>query len=492
MKRFYAVLFVFLFIATAFGQAIPDGPYLGQMPPEKTPVKFAPGIISVTGSEDVYVSFSRDGAEMIYAKFINTGGWDGYYVHQYSRIIDNQWQTFEEFPLPEGWETPFFSLGSDIVISYSSGGIGYLEKSEGQWSLAHEFADFNALSNLSFPSVTIDNHFFFKFRDDENDINMIYTSKFEDGAYKTPEPLPFPINYNSEFYALNDPCVSYDGNYVLFVNGSSRRILLYVSFKKNQDQWTYPKSLSKYISNPNNIYFGLWPNVTSDGKYLFAWGDTGNNDVDIYWISTSVIEDARNSNFAPYISAEISDTTISVGKEYNFKIPSSTFFDDDGDTLTYSVTRGTAYWLNVDRENLMLSGIPTETGEATVRITAKDPEGERARASFKIFVQEDETTVHALKDGPTKFTLFQNFPNPFNPKTTINYSLNQNSHVQLTIYNIQGKEVRRLVDTMQSAGNYSVSWDSKDNAGKFVSSGMYFYELEGNHLKLFKKMTLIR
>ncbi|NIM97643.1 MAG: T9SS type A sorting domain-containing protein [candidate division Zixibacteria bacterium] len=79
------------------------------------------------------------------------------------------------------------------------------------------------------------------------------------------------------------------------------------------------------------------------------------------------------------------------------------------------------------------------------------------------------------------FQLFQNYPNPFNSVTGIKYAVsNGPSHpvrTTLRIYNILGKEVRELVNKHQSGGTYTVYWDGKNNSGKEVASGIYFYQL---------------
>ncbi|GEM_PF-6541797 len=82
------------------------------------------------------------------------------------------------------------------------------------------------------------------------------------------------------------------------------------------------------------------------------------------------------------------------------------------------------------------------------------------------------------RELPTKqFALHQNFPNPFNPSTTIVYELAKPSHVVLKIYNNLGQEVRVLVRQFQSPGRKSVSWDGRDETGLSVSGGVYFSRL---------------
>jgi len=79
---------------------------------------------------------------------------------------------------------------------------------------------------------------------------------------------------------------------------------------------------------------------------------------------------------------------------------------------------------------------------------------------------------------PEEFRLSQNYPNPFNPATTIQYSLPKYSEVTIKVYDILGNEVRTLVSKeKKNSGVHSVVWDSKDNSGNQVSSGVYFYKL---------------
>jgi hypothetical protein len=94
----------------------------------------------------------------------------------------------------------------------------------------------------------------------------------------------------------------------------------------------------------------------------------------------------------------------------------------------------------------------------------------------------------------SNFELFQNYPNPFNSTTNISYSLNSihSIHTTLKLYNILGEEVRELVNTRQGKGNYRVNWDGKDNQGKEVASGIYFYELKANEYKETRKLVLIK
>ena len=98
-----------------------------------------------------------------------------------------------------------------------------------------------------------------------------------------------------------------------------------------------------------------------------------------------------------------------------------------------------------------------------------------------------------LQTRPEVFALANNYPNPFNPATTIKYALPQAADVELTVYNVVGQPVRTLVAEHQSAGRYVVEWDATNDSGHSLSSGMYFYRLEagGEFLKV-KKMLLLK
>ncbi|MDA0987321.1 MAG: S8 family peptidase [Bacteroidetes bacterium] len=88
---------------------------------------------------------------------------------------------------------------------------------------------------------------------------------------------------------------------------------------------------------------------------------------------------------------------------------------------------------------------------------------------------------------PNKIELSQNFPNPFNPTTKINFLINSNSNTKLIIYDILGREVDILVNEKLNSGSYSVDW----NASKF-SSGVYYYKLQSNNKSEIRKMVLMK
>ena len=105
-------------------------------------------------------------------------------------------------------------------------------------------------------------------------------------------------------------------------------------------------------------------------------------------------------------------------------------------------------------------------------------------------------TAVGIEDVPqtqtSGFALFANYPNPFNPSTTIRYALPVSGAVDLTIFDQQGREVAKLVREKQSAGHQEIVWNGLNQAGEAVSSGIYFYRLQSGSFSETRQMMLVQ
>ncbi|EQB63014.1 MAG: hypothetical protein RBG1_1C00001G0593 [candidate division Zixibacteria bacterium RBG-1] len=117
-----------------------------------------------------------------------------------------------------------------------------------------------------------------------------------------------------------------------------------------------------------------------------------------------------------------------------------------------------------------------------------DPPGSFGRGCTD--VKEDHRFPSTLR--PNSFVLSQNYPNPFNTETVITFALPRSGNVKIEIFNILGQKVRELVDEKVTAGYKKVIWDGKDNRGKTVASGVYFYRVKADNFVDVKKMTLLK
>ena len=102
-------------------------------------------------------------------------------------------------------------------------------------------------------------------------------------------------------------------------------------------------------------------------------------------------------------------------------------------------------------------------------------------------IGDSVTSIHEDGEVPSAFVLHQNFPNPFNPSTVINYEVPSADHVRIAIYDIFGREIETLVDEVVSAGHHEVEWDADG-----IASGMYLYQIKTPNFFDVKKMVLLR
>ncbi len=106
--------------------------------------------------------------------------------------------------------------------------------------------------------------------------------------------------------------------------------------------------------------------------------------------------------------------------------------------------------------------------------------------------QDLDKSVAEAETMPDSYALLENYPNPFNPETQIRFQLPEASHVTMRIFNSLGQEIRTLTDKQYEAGSHSVRWDSKDNQGNTLSSGVYLYKVQAGTFTQVKKMTLLK
>ena len=108
-------------------------------------------------------------------------------------------------------------------------------------------------------------------------------------------------------------------------------------------------------------------------------------------------------------------------------------------------------------------------------------------------IQQEPVSVRGEKSLPTVFSLSLNYPNPFNPSTSIDYALPQASEVNLKIYNVLGQLVRSLVrEKKQGVGSHTVQWDGRDDLGIRVASGVYIYRIEAEDFVRSRKMLMLK
>ena len=112
--------------------------------------------------------------------------------------------------------------------------------------------------------------------------------------------------------------------------------------------------------------------------------------------------------------------------------------------------------------------------------------------SFGLYFTGEQLANDKYDLLPGELSLHSNFPNPFNPITTIQYSLPEDGSVNIFIYDVAGRLVKTLISSIQSSGYKSIQWDGTNNKNEAVAGGVYFYTLEVEELRQTKKMLLLK
>ena len=173
----------------------------------------------------------------------------------------------------------------------------------------------------------------------------------------------------------------------------------------------------------------------------------------------------------------------------------SGFANDVDYSLHYSDLQLSVY--SADENNIQVKYYNAQTNEwipvnaainkdaNTVSFSSSDVAGVVAISAPKL------TDAQVSEIAPAKFSLSQNYPNPFNPSTVIEFTLQADAQVTLSVYNVIGEKVAELVNGYKTAGAYKVNFDASTAAGG-LTSGIYFYELKAGGFSQVRKMNLIK
>ncbi len=236
--------------------------------------------------------------------------------------------------------------------------------------------------------------------------------------------------------------------------------------------------------------------------------------------------DVQNDNVV--VPIMLDNTTAMAGMELPLEYSEGAVLDQ----VTFEGTRSEGFDLKVakiDAENhqVVIALIPMVYGEnhqleagsgiiANMHFTVTDPELKELEVKpvddmpnhSLMFVQSKDSELISSRPDfqgvkvelassdptvPMTFALHQNFPNPFNPSTTLSYDLDAANHVSLEVFNVLGQQVSTLVDEFQQAGPHSVEWNGNDDSGAPVATGVYFYRINAGDNKVeTKKMMLLK
>jgi hypothetical protein len=170
--------------------------------------------------------------------------------------------------------------------------------------------------------------------------------------------------------------------------------------------------------------------------------------------------------------------------------------DDDSFTSGLSASGDSIVFADADGNHLIYILQPSEefNGVSLSQNFSQDGSGCYSTPTPG-YLNEECVALHVNDENNNiikNFKLFDNFPNPFNPKTTFKYDIQITEHIIIDIIDIKGDLVKNMVNKTVEPGSYSVNWNAKDKNGSLVSSGVYFYKIKSNNHFEVKKMILMK
>lgn len=386
------------------------------------------------------------------------------------------------------------------ATSYTTAGVEgyniYRKIGDAAWQLVGQ----TGAGETSFEDATVFNGVRYNYRVEARDADNITTSEFEKSAM-----------------AIRNNVVDADGNRILGLFGADARVD-YDDFFIFADHFGLTAGAETF-----DKAFDLSPNNAVDFDDFFVFADNfGREMVGIGKVVPTMA--GLNSDARFYLDA--GTELPRVGEEISVAVSLEDYIEVRGYGLTVEYDSDLLEFVesrvvdNILGEQDLATPQVFAQGEGQVAIAALGntaSDGELGlnlvfRAKQEIENSYIELTNGALQDGsyglnkinstvsvrietrPEFYALHENYPNPFNPETTIKYQLPEAGDVRLEVYNMLGQVVKTLVDNQfQNAGRHTIQWDATNNSGQPLSSGVYFYRvIAGGEFSDHKKMLLLK
>ncbi len=305
---------------------------------------------------------------------------------------------------------------------------------------------------------------------------------------------PFNGDYTSSIFTSIDPvaisCVAHDflrTEYSVAKYGDDA----YPNFEGTDDHLQQAADSTKW---PEDIVY----DPENDGTPIKSLGthEHWNDATDMQYLknlypdTTAGIELIKLSNTTTLIvNNPIADITVDENSPDTTINLTNVFSTSSEDPITYTVdsqTNPSLVTASIEDTTLTLSFATDQSGSDVITI--------RANVSTRTVTTDFEVTVNpanAISSGndiiPLEYSLSENYPNPFNPETTIGYAIPTNAQVVISIYNVNGRFVTDIVNAQKSAGYHTVKWNASN-----MSSGIYFYQIKADNFTQIKKCMLIK
>ena len=344
--------------------------------------------------------------------------------------------------------------------------------------------------------------------DDYIEIHNFGTAAADIGGYIITDE----IGNHDDYYQIptgNDSTIIEPGGFLLlWADKDSEQGVLHVEIKLSiageqiglfmQDSITVIDTLT-FAEQFDDISYGRYPDGSGSWHFMHPSPDTTNTAYNVIPVAFSLSEPSNNTQIT------IDESNVNTGS-ITFTWGASS--DANGDSLYYLMRAASAeigdHGLDTNATSIEVSyldiiedmsenNVTAATLGWTVLVTDGIDTVEADNAPFSITI-DGANALSAYLEGliPDEFALHQNYPNPFNPTTTMRYDLPETDLVNITIYDMLGREVKTLINQTQDAGYRSVIWDATNDYGKPVSAGIYLYQIHAGEYISTKKMVLLK
>lgn len=232
-----------------------------------------------------------------------------------------------------------------------------------------------------------------------------------------------------------------------------------------------------YYNNGDGSYNEGWT-FRNDGVDIESNGDANGMPYNVGWTDAT-----------EWLSYTIGDVNPGAYEIYfSVAAPSSGgifFAQIDGQNIGVVNVPSTGGWYNWDE--MVIPNVEIDSEEIIFKIQIVQGGFNIESISFEQIYAEISDNIN-----PNQLNIGEPYPNPFNPVTTIDYILPEDSFIKITIYNMSGNVVRDLLSVEQTKGYKSIQWDATNNEGNLVSSGVYIYNIEVGKFRQTKKMILMK
>jgi hypothetical protein len=274
--------------------------YLGERVPGVTPRPFAARILSADRHPHSRITFSRDGLELCWSAFIEEGSRETIFCSRFDGKLLGKPDIASFLPDREGAGPAFSDDGLMVFFKTKRrlfgpravSGIAAVTRKRGGWSHPVILSStFDSTRSAGQPTVARSGNLYFAGRRLKDRFPKIYSVRFVDGDYESPEPLPTSINSPGAL----DPFIDPDERFLLFVGlgrSDGQGITdLYISHRRVDGDWGEPVNLGAAV---NTEHFERFPSLSRDGKYLFFIRCVGNRypseDLHYYWVDASILK----------------------------------------------------------------------------------------------------------------------------------------------------------------------------------------------------------